>query len=259
MDTSSRWFNDTELNQYLDNWLNEVQEEFEFVWAVQTLTIGSSTGGPLIIPTSGFAPGMLRHEAVYYNGFRLAGRNLQDLEVGDPTWRVDLGLGTNSGTNTQDTPRMSIMYPDSQNILIWPTPPNPVVGTFSNIFIFEYPALLTFGDDTSTSGLPVWTQWSAKAYVCAKVFQRPGPLNDRVKSARYWAQYQRALLRVRRMWDNFMPERFRRLTPGRHYEWEILCPPPAWDASPPGGGSGTGGIGEGNTGEGNTFMGGGGQ
>lgn len=238
MDTNTRWFSDAELNLYLDNWVQEIQEEFEFTWAVSTLTIGTvtstdSANPKLIISTATFTPGMLRNDAVYYNSFRLAGRNLQDLEVGDPVWRGDLGNGApppSDSTNpyVYDTPRLAVMYPDSQSILIWPCPPPPV-GTMSNIFVFEYPALLSFATDTSTSGLPVWTQYSAKSYVCSKLFQRPGPLNDLKKSLRYRAQFARAKLRVRRMWDNFAPERFRRLQPARHYEWEILTPPPAWD------------------------------
>lgn len=229
MDTNTRWFSENELNQYLDNWLQDLSEEFEFVYAINTLTIGSITTGSLIINTSTFNPGMLRHEAVYYNGFRLAGRLLQDLEVGDPTWRSDLGIGTSAGTNTFDTPRLAVMYPDSQNILIWPVPPGPH-GTFSNIFVFEYPALLSFATDTSTCGLPAWCQWSAKPYVCSRLYMRPGPVNDPKRAQRYAAQYARAKMRVRRIWDSFMPERYRRLIPGQHYEWEILIPPPAWDA-----------------------------
>ena len=100
MDTSSRWFQDSEINQYLDDWLNDINQEFELVWAINTLTIGSTTVGSLcLIPLSTFTPGMLRNEAVYYNSFRLAGRLLQNLEVGDPIWRSDLGIGTNVGQN----------------------------------------------------------------------------------------------------------------------------------------------------------------
>jgi hypothetical protein len=225
MDTNTNWLNDNELNQYLDNWLNDLQQEYEFVWAINTLTVGTTTGSNLIFPTSTFTPGMLRHEAVYYNGFRLSGRLLQDLEVGNPLWRNGLVFGT----TTFDTPRMSVMYPDSQNILIWPTPPPPT-GTFSNVFVFEYPCLLTFATDTSASGLPPFTNWCAKDYVCAKFFQREGPVNDPKKAMRYWAKYQRAKARVTAIWDSYMPERYRLLKMANHYEWEILIPPPAWDA-----------------------------
>ena len=250
--SDGRWFKDSDLNYWLDSWVQEIQEEFEFQWAVSTLTIGTvtstitttvgtrtTTNPPqLVISTSTFTPAMLRNEAVYYNSFRLAGRLLQDLEVGNPVWRGDLGLGTSSPSDTNpyvyDTPRAAVMYPDSQSILIWPCPPPPNTipagsGTNSNIFVFEYPVLLSFATDTSVSGLPVWTQYSARPYVCWKLFQRPGPLNDTRKAQRYKAQYERAKLRVRRMWDNFLPERYRKLQPGQHYEWEILTPPPAFD------------------------------
>lgn len=227
MDTNTKWLFDSELNQYLDDWLNDLQQEFELVWAINTFTVGSATGTnpKLVFNTASFTPGMLRCDAVYYNSFRLAGRLLQDLEVGNPIWRSEGAVGTNS----QDTPRMAVMYPDSQNILIWPTPPDPVTGTLTNVFTFEYPALLSFATDTDTSGLPAWTQWCAKYYVCAKFFQRPGPISDPKKAQRYWVQYQRAKERVRRMWNNFFPERFRVLKPGNHYEWDIYTPPPAWN------------------------------
>lgn len=234
MDTNTRWFGDGELNLYLDNWLQELQQEFEFVWAVATLTVGTitspdGTAPPLcIISTSIFQPSMLRNDAVYYNGFRLAGRLLQDIEVGNPVWRGNPGVGTATDSNFYDIPRASVMYPDSQSILIWPCPPPPQ-GTASNVFIFEYPSIPSFATDTSTSPLPVWTQWSAKSYVASRLYQRPGPLNDARKAMRYAAQYARAQLRMRRMWDSFLPERSRRLQPGAHYEWEILTPPPAWD------------------------------
>lgn len=251
MDTSTRWWADGELNYYLDQWLQEIQQEFEFTWGISTLTVGTVTASltntitnsigtftyttppQLVLATSIFTPPMLRNEAVYYNGFRLSGRNLQDLEVGNPTWRGDLGNGTSSPTDVTnpyvyDTPRAAVMYPDSQNILIWPCP-QPPTGTSSNVFVFEYPVNLVFGSDGGTSGLPVWTQWCAKPWVCMKLYQRPGPINDARKAMRYKAQYERAHLRVRRMWDSFMPERYRRLQPGQHYEWEILTPPPAWD------------------------------
>jgi len=245
MDTNTRWFTDADLNLYLDNWLQEIQQEFEFIWAISTLTVGTVTGTQtttvgtvttttppqLVISTSTFTPGMLRNEAVYYNGFRLAGRNLQDLEVGDPVWRGDTGAGAGApSTNpyVYDVPRAAVMYPDSQNILIWPCPPPPT-GTLSNVFVFEYPCNLAFGSDAGTSGLPVWTQYSARPYVCMKLFQRPGPLNDLKKAQRYKAQFERARLRVRRIWDNFLPERFRVLKPGGSYEWNILIPQPAWD------------------------------
>lgn len=222
MDTNTRWVQDAELNQYLQNWLDDLNQEFELRWAINTFTFTNSQSS---LALSSLSPAAVRIEAVYYNGFRLAGRLLQELEVGNPTWRGQAAVGT----QTQDTPRLGIMYPDFNTYLVWPTPPNGT-GTFSNVFVFEYPALESFATDTDTSGMPLWTQWSAKPYVCAKVYQRPGPINDPKRAQRYWAMYQREKERVRRMWNFYMPERYRRLVPASHYEWEIYTPPPAWDA-----------------------------
>jgi hypothetical protein len=225
MDTNTKWVSDSELNLWLDNWLNDLQQEFEFVWAINTITITLSTltstnTNSIILwslNTSTFTPGMQRLEAIYYSGYRVAGRLLQNLEVGDALWRM----------YTPDFPRAAIQYPDSQGIVLWPTLTQSATQT---TLVFEYPCLLSFAADTSTLQMPVWTQWSAKPYVCAKIYQRPGPINDPKKAMRYWAQYQRARLRIRRMWDGFLPERYRQLKPAGPYEWRIETPPPAWDA-----------------------------
>jgi hypothetical protein len=214
MDTGTRWVSDAELNLHLDDWLSDLQEDFEFVWATSTLTTGTLTSS-LVISTATFTPTMLRMEAVYYNGYRLSGRNVQDIEVAQPEWRGA----------TQDTPRLATMYPDAQHVLIWPTPPSS--GT--NTFVFEYPCEVAFATDSSTSGLPVWTQWSAKPYVCSAVYQHPGPINDPRRAARYNAQYERSKLRVRQLWHQFFPDRYRALTMGDKYEGDILMSPPAME------------------------------
>lgn len=231
MDTNTRWVQDAELDQYLQNWLDDLNQEFELAWAINTVSFTNSQSSINILSLS---PQPVRIEAVYYNGFRLSGRLLQEVEVGNPTWRGQAPL-TDVGdfnTNTQDTPRLGMMYPDFQTYMVWPTPPNSTntgSNTYSNVFVFEYPALTSFVTDTDTSGMPLWTQWCATPYVVAKVYQRPGPINDSRRAQRYWAQYQRAKERVRRMWNFYMPERYRRLVPPSHYEWEIMTPPPAWE------------------------------
>jgi hypothetical protein len=212
MDTSAKWWSDTFLNNAIEDWQNDLQQEFELVWGSATITTAINT-----LTLSSITPSILRLEAVYYgtgtsSGYRLAGRNLQDLEVINTEWRDALG----------DTPRMVVQY-DSTQMLVWP--PLASQGTF----IFEYPQALSFVDDTSTISLPPWTQWSLKPYVCARAYLRPGPTNDLTRTKRYEAQFQRSRQRVRELWDNYLPERYRKLKPANHYEWNILTPPPAWD------------------------------
>jgi len=204
-----RWWSDNELNIYLDNWQQDLQQEFELTWATSTITTALNT-----ISVSAITPTPDRIDAIYYigteggRGYRLSGRLLQDLEVGNVEWR----------NATPDTPREVIQY-DSTQLIIWPPLQN--LGTF----IFEYPKQLTLSGDASLLQVPIWAQWSCKPYVCMKAFMRTGPTNDLKKALRYKAQYEKEKQRIRLLWDNWLPERYRKLKPAGHYEWDILFPP----------------------------------
>lgn len=219
MDPSAKWWSDGELNQYISDWQNELNQDYELVWGSATVVTALNT-----ITLGSISPAMHRLEAVYYigtgsgdRGYRLSGRLLQDLEVMNHEWR----------NATADTPREIIQY-DSTQLIVWP--PLPQTGTF----VFEYPQALSFAGDTSPVSLPPWTQWSMIPYVAHRAYLRPGPTNDPKRSMRYKAQYLRKKQRLKLLWDQWLPERFRRLKPASHYEWDILHPPPAW--------AGTGGV-----------------
>jgi len=218
MDTTGKWWSDTELNQFITDWQNELQQDYEFVWGTATVTTALST-----LTLGSLTPALGRLDAVYYigtdggRGYRLAGRLLQDLEVGNVEWRNAL----------PDTPREIIQY-DSTQIIIWPPLAN--LGTF----IFEYPQQLSFNGDDSLISLPPWTQWSVKPYVASRAYLRMGPVNDTKRALRYRAQYEREKLRIKSLWDNWLPERYRKLKPASHYEWDILFPPPAMGPGPGG-------------------------
>ena len=212
MDPNKRWWSDAELAMYASEWQNELQRDYEFTWGSATIITASNT-----ILLSSITPAMDRLDAVYYgtgtsSGYRLAGRLIQDLEILQPEWRSDL----------QNIPRAVVQY-DSTQMVVWP--PLSTLGTF----IFEYPQRLALSSTPNIVQLPVWTQWSAKSYICQQAYLRPGPVNDVRKANRYAAQYAREKQRIKLLWDNQLPERFRRLKPAGHYEWDILKPPPAWD------------------------------
>lgn len=216
MDPSAKWWSDSELNQYISDWQNELQQDYELVWGSSTVITALNT---LTLGT--IVPAMQRLEAIYYigtssgdRGYRLSGRLLQDLEVMNHEWR----------NANADTPREVIQY-DSTQLVVWP--PLPQTGTF----VFEYPQTLSFTGDSSTVSLPPWTQWSMKPYVAHRAYLRPGPTNDPKRALRYKAQYLREKQRIKLLWDNWLPERFRRLKPAHHYEWDIIHPPPAWAGS----------------------------
>jgi hypothetical protein len=219
MDPTGKWWGDAELNQYLGDWEGELQRDYELVWGTCTIVTASNT-----ILLSTMTPAMDRLDAIYYgtgtsSGYRLAGRLLEDLEVLSPEWRSAL----------PDTPRLVVQY-DSTQMVVWP--PLSTLGTF----VFEYPQRLSLPTDNNLIQLPVWCQWSAKYYVAHRAFLRSGPTNDLRRAMRYKALYEKSKLRIKLLWDNMLPERFRRLKPAGHYEWDILCPPPAFDTGSSGGG-----------------------
>ena len=219
MDPNGQWWPDTFLNQEIANWQNELQMEYELTWGTSTVLTTNSGASYDTIPLGTIMPQMERLEAVYWgtgtsSGFRLAGRLLEDLDRGNPMWRSAL----------PDTPREIIQY-DSTTAIVWPC----FNGT--STYIFEYPQRLSVVNGTDTLGLPIWAQWSVKPYVCARAYLRPGPTNDVQKSLRYAKLYQQEKEKIRKLWDNWLPERYRKLKPAGHYEWNIAHPPPAWSTS----------------------------
>lgn len=206
MDSGGRWWTDSEINSYIIEWQTQLQQDYEFIWTTSTFTTSLST-----ITLSDLNPQISRLDAVYWigsnggRGWRLTGRNLQDLEVAHNEWR---------GANA-DTPREIIQY-DSTQMIVWP--PLQSLGTF----IFEAPAMLSLVADTDTISLPWWTQWSMKPYVCERAYLRLGPNNDITKANKYRVLYQRSKTEVKKLWDQFIPERYRRLKPASLYDLDII-------------------------------------
>jgi hypothetical protein len=216
MDPNAQWWPTAYLNFEIANWQYELQMKYELAWGTSTVLTTNSTASYDIIPLGSITPLMERLEAVYWgtgtsSGFRLAGRLLEDLERENPMWRSAL----------PDTPREIIQY-DSQNAIVWPC----FNGT--STYVFEYPLRMGLVNDTDKIGLPIWAQWSLKPYVCWKAFLRPGPTNDLQKALRYMKVFQKEEADLKLVWDNWLPERFRKLEPSDHYDWNIIHPPPAW-------------------------------
>jgi hypothetical protein len=212
MDPTGRWWGDEELNGWIEDWQAEVQQRFEFVWGTATLTTTQGT-----ISLSSLPVQFLRLDAVYYSstqgdrGFRLAGRNLEDLEVAHVEWR----------SADADTPRQVVQY-DSTQLILWPPPSAPAILTF------EAPRLLTFSGDVDVVRLPIWTQWSLIPYVASAAFTRPGPTNDLAQARKYRARYAGEIQRIQRVWAQWIPERYRQLKPMGPYDRDILFPPVPW-------------------------------
>lgn len=233
-DPNARWFPDSELNQYLDEWQVRLQDWFEFVWASNTALVGSiglttnSVGltipaGTASILLSTFIPDALRCDAFYWvsstesgsntHGVRLAGRVKQDLDILIRDWRYVL----------PSDPPLVIYQDDINDIVLWPPPAN------NGTLIAEYPVkTTTFTTNTSTMLIPAWTKYSASHYCAYRCYLRTGPRQDIQKAMTYKAIWLRYIYHYRRMWDNYLPDRYTQLKPKQpsdQYNISILNPP----------------------------------
>ena len=232
MDTNTRWFPDAEVNAYLDEWEQRLNDWFEFVWTTATTTvaaIGTTTdSNGLVIPAgtasillSTFISDALRCDAFYwisstdtgtFLGQRLAARTKQDLNVLVRDWRYVL----------PGSPPLVVYQDDVNDIVLWPAP--AVLGTL----IAEYPVKSTFAASTSTMQVPAWTKYSASNYCAYRAYLRTGPRQDIKRALTYKNLWQRQLYRYRRMWDNYLPARYPALKPKQpsdQYNIAILNPP----------------------------------
>jgi hypothetical protein len=200
LDPDARFWSDSELDVYLQEWLDTVQDHLELCWATST-TVTSTTTFTLSV----LDPLARRLEAVYWNGVRLDGRTEQDLDVLDRDWRsVDPSV-----------PRAVYQF-GSEVFVLWPAPATE--GTM----VLEHPRLLTFEADDTACPLPPWTRYSATPYCCYRALQRHGPAQDLPRASRYKAAFLRAVQTHRRTYNAFLPTRYPQLRPGGSYEADIL-------------------------------------
>jgi hypothetical protein len=226
---------DAELNQYIDEHQQRLQDTYEFVWSVATAivqpvgvttsTINGPSNGMLIpagtasITLNTFIPNALRCDAFYwitstttFQGIRLAARNKQDLDLIVRDWRYVI----------PSDPPLVVYQDDINNIVLWPAP--AVMGTL----IAEFPAKLCFATDTSTMQIPAWTKYSARNYCAYRALLRTGPNQNIQRALTYKKLWLRQYLRYRRMWDAYFPDKYPQLKPTQntdHYVISILNPP----------------------------------
>lgn len=202
--TTSWSWNDVEINTYINDWQNLLQDRFEFVWS--TATVIDSLATTTFTLTS-IAANMLRPGNVWYNNFRLKGRDKEELEVMERDWRAV--KPSNPTCTYQD---------DIRTISVWPP---PAAGA-TNTLVFEYPVTTTMSTNTSTMSLPAWTRYSAVNYVVYRMYLRPGPMNDPKRAQRYKQKFIKQGIRIRTIWEQHMPDKAPSLRPGGKYEGDIL-------------------------------------
>jgi hypothetical protein len=221
--TTGKWWSDSELNQYLNDWQNVLQNQFEFCWSTATLTFTDTTT-EFAIATA--APAAMRLDAIYYtpggantSTGRLSPRSLADLDTYQRNWR-----GTAAAAGIDPV----IVYQNNAAVVdFWP-PPNGTGTAF-----FEYPQQLnitstvtaTVGTNTWTDGImsvPAWTKYSAISYCCYRAYARFSPNQDLNKALRRRKQWERWLRQSRWIYDGYFPDKAEVLRPGRKWAGQVL-------------------------------------
>lgn len=231
----TKW-TDAELNGYLQDWQDCLQQDFEFVWGQTTATLGTGTAGGAqwnffqwdgtafnasgsstslaTVTLANIATDMMRPADVYFlltaSGVagRLVPRNKVDLDVQQRDWRI---------APSADVP--TVVYQDDPNVInFWPTP------TGSGTVIIEYPLNLTLTTDTTTMRVPAWTRYTAKYYVAYRALMRFGATQNLAKAARYRRIWEAKLKQVSKVWNSYQPDRGETLRPGGKFTADILNP-----------------------------------
>jgi hypothetical protein len=204
MDAGGNWWTDTELNSYLDDWQDQVQDELEFTWGTATATLGSSTA---TITLTDVDTDILRPGYVLFNNKELTPVTEQELDVIRRDWRL-----------TSDDLPVAWYQNRLSEVVLWPT-----VGTAGTLTL-EYPLKMSFAADTSTSDLPQYTRYSAKDYCCFRSYLRHGPAHSLDKAAVYKARYNQNIKYYLEWRNQYLPERYGMLQPGTAYERKLVDP-----------------------------------
>jgi hypothetical protein len=216
MDFNGRFWTDTELNLYLSDWQDEVNEALQFVWGTATLTLG--TGTSTFVQTD-LGTNILRADAFYWNNVRLIPRNKIDLDDYSPYWR-----------EAEDANPYVCYSVDDTSWGLYPP-----VGT-SGTLLSEHPITVSFSDDASPMQVPAWTRYSSVSYSCYRAYSRFGPNYDLNRALRRKAKFERQLSRYKLLKDAHFPEKYISLRPTldrQSYESSILSPSPYGDVSMP--------------------------
>jgi hypothetical protein len=210
--TTAWSWNTVELQIYINDWQNILQDRFEFTWGTATEIV---TGGTSTFTLSAIATNMLRLGNVWWNNFRLGGRDKEEIEILQRDWRANL----------PGTPE--VVYQDDINsVSIWPIPiatsGTTTDGTATNTLLFEFPVVTTFTTNTTPMSIPAWTKYSAVNYVCYRAYLRPGPQQDLNRSQRYRQKFVKQGIRIRTIWEQYLPAKPPSLRFASKYEGKIL-------------------------------------
>lgn len=234
-DPSGRFWPDAELNQYINDWQDQLQNDFEFVWGQTTATQSLGTGGSqwdffvwdgsqfnattsatslATLTLSDLAGNIMRPDAVYFVSPDGTSANRVV-----PRSKIDLDFIRRDWPNQDPQPTPLVVYQDDVDVLnLWPSP------TGSGTLILEYPVTLAMGLDATPMEIPAWTRYSVKDYVGYRAHLRFGAAQNINKALRYKAKFQYQYKEFTRIYNSYMPEKAAMLRPGRKWASDILRP-----------------------------------
>jgi hypothetical protein len=202
--TLSWSWTDAELNSYLADGQDALQDHFEFAWGTATLNAVSTA----TITLTNVALDMLRFDKVWWNGLGLTGKEKAEMEIMLRDWRA-----VNPGNP-------EVCYQDdSYSVSVWPPPTATSLGTS---VVFEYPRRLSFIDDTTAMQIPAWTKYGLVSYACWRAMTRPGANQDLAKAGQYESKFRYQLKWYRTIQDAHLPAKAPSLRMGGRYEGDII-------------------------------------
>jgi len=204
MDSAGDWWTDTELNNYLADWQDQLQDALEFTWGSSTYAVSSATE---TVTLTDIDTDILRPGYVTFNNKTLTPMSEQELDVYRRDWR-----------NVVDVLPVAWYQNQMSEMVLWPTP------TTSGTLGVEYPLKMTFTADTSTSELPPWTRYSSKDYVCYRAYLRHGPNHSLNKAAVYKKRYNLDVKYFEEWKKQHLPERYGMMRPGTAFERKLVDP-----------------------------------
>lgn len=216
--TTAWSWNSAELQQYISDWQNILQDRFEFAWGSSTVvssgtatvihgTATDTTQGTSTFTITAISTSILRAGNAWWNGYRLVGRTIDELDTLQRDWRM-----ARAGTP------QALYQNDINTISVWPAP----AATTTNTLVMEYPKIVSFPLTSTPISVPAWTRYSALSYALFRCYQRPGPQQDLARAERYKQRFVRQGIRIRTIWDAHFPDKAPSLRFLTQYEGDIL-------------------------------------
>lgn len=200
--TPKYWWTDTELNEYLNDWMQNLNTHFNILNTATTISVGTNTN-TITTPST-----MLRVAETWWNNTRLLPTTLLRMDTQHPFWREH--------TMQPQAKPLQVIELDQTRHQLYPTPGQSGVVTIVG------PRKLEFTNDSSVCPLPPWMYYSARLYCAAMAYLRAGPNQDLRKASRYKARYDRMIKFYRLMLDGRFASYGVQLKPATNYEGSIL-------------------------------------